>query len=67
MSEKRRRVKQTISLEARLVDEARRLREEAERLPPGHARDETLRKARQAETGSHMSEWLDSPGLRPPD
>jgi hypothetical protein len=25
-----------------------------------------LRKARQAETGSHMSEWLRSPGLRSP-
>jgi hypothetical protein len=25
-----------------------------------------IRKARQAETGSHMSEWLRSPGLRPP-
>jgi hypothetical protein len=26
-----------------------------------------LRKARQAETGSHMSEWLRSPGLQPPE
>jgi hypothetical protein len=25
-----------------------------------------IRKARQAETGSHMSEWLRSPGLQPP-
>jgi hypothetical protein len=25
-----------------------------------------LRRARQAETGSHMSEWLRSPGLRAP-
>jgi hypothetical protein len=26
-----------------------------------------LRKARQAETGSHISEWLRSPGLQPPE
>lgn len=63
----RRRVKQTQSLEVRLAEEARRLREEAEKLPPGPERDETLRRARQAETGTRMSEWLSSPGLRPPD
>ena len=28
---------------------------------------EMLRKARQAETGSQMSEWLRSPGLQPPN
>ena len=63
----RRRVKQTSSLEVRLAEEARRLREEAELLPHGPVRDEALRKASQAETGSHMSEWLTSPGLKPPD
>ncbi|GMO24654.1 hypothetical protein [Bradyrhizobium ottawaense] len=63
---KRRRVKQTHSLEERLAEEAKRLREQAELLPHGPLRDETLRKARQAETGSHMSEWLRSPGLLPP-
>jgi hypothetical protein len=26
-----------------------------------------IRRARQAETGSHMSEWLRSPGLQPPE
>ena len=64
---KRRRFKQTLSLEERLAEEARRLREEAESLPHGPVRDEALRRARQAETGSHMSEWLRSPGLRPPE
>lgn len=62
----RRRFKQTISLEERLAEEARRLREEAELLPHGPVRDEALRKARQAETSSHLSEWLRSPGLQPP-
>jgi hypothetical protein len=61
-----RRSKQTVSLEERLAEEARRLREEAELLPYGPVRDAALRKARQAETGSHMSEWLTSPGLQAP-
>jgi hypothetical protein len=36
-------------------------------LPPGALRDAALRRARQAETGSHVSEWLRSPGLRSPE
>ncbi|RTE91700.1 MULTISPECIES: hypothetical protein [Bradyrhizobium] len=63
----RRKSRHTDPLEARLAAEAERLREEADSLPPGAARDEMLRKARQAETGSQMSEWLRSPGLQPPD
>jgi hypothetical protein len=63
----RRRFKQSESLEQRLAKEAVRLREEAKLLPPGAARDILIRKARQAETGSHVSEWLQSPGLRPPE
>ena len=62
----RRRFKHTQSLEERLAEEAKRLREEAKLLPPGAVREALLRKARQAETGSHMSEWLSSPGLQPP-
>jgi hypothetical protein len=64
---KRRRFKQTVSLEERLAEEARRLREEAELLPHGPVRDAALRKARQAETASHMSNWLTSPELQPPE
>jgi hypothetical protein len=62
----RRRFKQTVSLEERLSEEAKRLRVEAKSLPPGPDRDILIRKARQAGTGSHMSEWLRSPGLLPP-
>ena len=62
----RKRIKQTTSLEERLAEEAKRLREEAESLPHGPVRDAALRRARRAETGSHMSEWLTSPGLKPP-
>jgi hypothetical protein len=62
----RRRVKQTESLEQRLVEEAKRLRAEAQLLRPGAVRDAVIRKARQAEAGSHMSEWLRSAELQPP-
>ena len=62
----RRGFKQISTLEGRLAAEAKRLREEAKLLPPGAVRDEMIRRARQAETASHMSEWLSSPGLQPP-
>lgn len=60
----RRRIKQTRPLEERLAEATRRLREEAGLLPHGPVRDAALRRARQAETGAHMTEWLTSPGLR---
>ncbi|WP_271605615.1 hypothetical protein [Bradyrhizobium sp. CCBAU 11434] len=62
----RRRNQQTTSLEERLATEAKRLREQAALLPHGHLRETVERRARQAETGSHISEWLRSPGLRAP-
>jgi hypothetical protein len=55
------------SLEEMLAQEAEKLRREAEKLPHGPERDHILRKARQAETGSHMTNWISSPGLQPPD
>ena len=63
---KRRRFKQSDLLEDRLAVEAIRLREQARTMKPGAARDDVLRQARQCETGAHVSEWLRSPGLRPP-
>ena len=63
----RRRFKQAVSLKQRLIEEAKRLREEAKLLPPGPDRDILIRKARQAETGSHMSEWLRSSELKSPE
>ena len=62
----RRRFKQPDTLEERLITEAKRLREQAKALPPGPERDVILRKARQCETGLHMSEWLRSPELKSP-
>jgi hypothetical protein len=52
---------------ATFEEEARRLKEQAKKAAAGRKREALLRKARQAETGSHMSEWLRSPGLRPPE
>jgi hypothetical protein len=65
MSE-RRRFKQMPTLEFRLTTEAANLRKQAEGMPPGIRRDALLRRARQAETASHMNEWLSSPRLQPP-
>jgi hypothetical protein len=66
VQKQRRRLKQLKSLEERLAEDAKRLREEAKLLPPGYVRELVLRKARQAETGLHMTEWLTSPRFRPP-
>ena len=63
----RRRFKRTDLLEVRLAEEAKELRAKAKLLPPGVEREALIRKARQAETGSHVSEWLRSSGLRPPE
>jgi len=54
------------SAEDRLTQEAQRLREQAEFLPPGRERDELLRKAGQAEIASQVDKWVTSPGLQPP-
>ena len=62
----RRRFNQNPPLELRLAEEAARLRKEARGTPPGVERDRLLRRARQAETGSHISEWLRTPGLQSP-
>jgi hypothetical protein len=54
----RRRIKQILSLEERLAEEAKRLRDQAKRLPPGPKREILLCKARQDETTSRLTEWL---------
>ena len=66
MQQRRHHFKQNDRIEQRLADEAKRLREEAELVGPGSLRDELLRRARRAEIGSHISEWLTSPSLQPP-
>lgn len=63
----RRRFKQTTALDYRLEEQAKRLRGEARGTPPGIERDRLIRQARQAEVAAHISEWLSSAGLQPPE
>jgi hypothetical protein len=55
----------TATFQERLADQARQLREPAKKTP-GLECDQLMRKARQAETASHIDEWLSSPGLQAP-
>jgi hypothetical protein len=55
-----------IPLEQRMAQEAIRLRKQAQGTPLGVEREQLMRRARYAETASHITEWLSSPGLRPP-
>ena len=65
--QQRRRLKHEKTFEERLAEEALLFREAAKDLPPGsHAQELLLRRARQAETASHINNWLNSPGLQPP-
>lgn len=54
----RRRFKQTTSLRDRLASFAKEAREKASQLPLGPERDDLLKKARQADTASHLEDWL---------
>lgn len=66
MIKRRRRFKHTQPLLERLAEEAEHLQKAADTLPPGSQRDAVLRKIRLNETALHMTEWLNSPGLKPP-
>jgi hypothetical protein len=52
------------SFEERLTAEKKRLEQQAERLPPGAAKDQLLQKIEQIETVSRIDKWLSSPGLQ---
>jgi hypothetical protein len=54
------------SLEDQIATEKSHLEAQAATLPPGPQRDTLLKKIRQLDTASHLSEWLTSPGLQPP-
>jgi hypothetical protein len=64
--QRRRRFKQITSLKDRLASFAKEVRERASLLPPGEERTDLLRRARQADTASHLEEWINSPALQPP-
>ena len=65
MTIKRHRVKHEKTFQQRLAEEAARFKELADQSPPGTQRELYLRRARQAETASHIDHWLHSPGLLP--
>jgi hypothetical protein len=50
----------------RLAQEALRIQEQIKSLPHGKDRDLLVRKVRQLETASHITEWLSSNNLKPP-
>jgi hypothetical protein len=62
----RRSFKENAPLDQCVTEQAERLRKEAKGTPPGIERERLIRLARQAETASHMQEWLTSPGLQAP-
>ena len=64
---RRRRFKQVTSLSDRLVEAANRCREQASHLPLGRERDALLKKARQADAVADFNDWINSPGLQPPE
>jgi hypothetical protein len=61
----RRRFKQTTSLQDRLAAFAQEVRDKASSLPPGNERQELLKKARQADTASHLNDLINSEGPTP--
>jgi hypothetical protein len=67
MVQRRNRAKQTRPLEERMAEQAAKLKAKASQLPAGAERDDLLRRARIAETGVHLNDWLTSPGLQPPE
>jgi hypothetical protein len=56
-----------LSFDQRLMQEALRIQEQVESMPPGKNRELLVRKARQLQTALHVNEWLSSPGVKTPD
>jgi hypothetical protein len=63
---KPRRSKRKVTLQDGLSAWAREVREQAAQMKPGLERDALLRRARQADTASHLDEWINSSGLQSP-
>jgi hypothetical protein len=60
------RFKHATTLQEHLAEDTKRLREKVKLLAPGPALNAALEKIRQNEIASHLSEWLNSRGLKPP-
>lgn len=63
----RRRVRQTLSFKDRLILWSQKVREDADKMRPGRERDDLLRKVGQADLATHVDDWVNSPGLQPPE
>jgi hypothetical protein len=55
------------TFEGNIAAEKVKLEAQVAKLNPGPQKDALLRKIRQLDTAAHMSEWLSSPGLQPPE
>lgn len=64
MTAKRNRRKQTQPLQQRLMSFAENARDRAYRMPPGKEREMLLRRAKQNEVTSDLTDWLSAPGYR---
>jgi hypothetical protein len=62
----RRSSKQTETFRDRIASFGRKAREKASQLPAGPEREALLMKARLADTGAHVEDWANSPGLQSP-
>jgi hypothetical protein len=60
---RRQRIKHKATFEERLAAEAQRLKNRARAMAAGKTQEDLLRKARQAETASQISDWLRSSAL----
>lgn len=58
MGSRRRRFKQTDSLEARLAQFAQEMRDRAKKEPPGHERNELLKRAYNADQAANLDRQL---------
>ena len=64
MTAKRNRRKQTQSLQERLMAFADIAKERARGMPPGKERETLLRRAKQNEVASNLTDLLSAPGYR---
>jgi hypothetical protein len=55
------------TFEENIAAEKANLEAQIANLKPGSEMDALRKKIRQLETASHMSDWLRSPGLQPPE
>jgi hypothetical protein len=60
------RIANTKPSDQRLAEETVKLKQQVNTLGIGNEPEKLLRNARQAETASHIYQWLGSPGLRKP-